>query len=156
MDRKMDTWTIVIGIFTIIGVVVTIALLMKGSIDKKIEEKIRDPNFVKQLADEVRLPFVIFDENNKILADYGAYQYLNRIDVLRNEKKQLTAIRITPKQFMNGAPIIENINGNLYFYEPERADGIDWLIKIDSNAGAFFADESYKEPINKFKLTIIR
>ena len=92
----MDTWTIVIGIFTIIGVVVTIALLMKGSIDKKIEEKIRDPNFVKQLADEVRLPFVIFDENNKILADYGAYQYLNRIDVLRNEKKQLTAIRITP------------------------------------------------------------
>ena len=96
MDRKMDTWTIVIGIFTIIGVVVTIALLMKGSIDKKIEEKIRDPNFVKQLADEVRLPFVIFDENNKILADYGAYQYLNRIDVLRNEKKQLTAIRITP------------------------------------------------------------
>lgn len=151
----MDTWTIVIGIFTIIGVIVTIALLLMGSIDRKIEEKLREPSFIKKLADEVRLPFLIFDENNKILADYGAYQYLNKIDVLRNEKRELTSIRITPKQFMNAAPIIENINGDLDFSEPERAEEIDWLIIINPGT-AFLALESHKEPIKKFKLTIIK
>jgi hypothetical protein len=60
MEKKMDAWTIVIGIFTIIGVIVTIALLLMGSIDSKIDEKLRDPSFIKKLADEVRLPFLNF------------------------------------------------------------------------------------------------
>lgn len=151
----MDTWTIVVGIFTIIGVVVTTALFMMSNIDKKIEEKINNPKFIKKLAEEVKLPFVIFDENNKILADYGAYQYLDRIDTQKKDG-ELIAIRITPKQFMNTAPIIENMNGYLDFFEAERADQIDWLFKIDLRTGDIIVTESYKEPINKFKLTIIK
>jgi hypothetical protein len=155
MDRKMDAWTILAAIVTILGFLVMLALLLIGSIDRKFDEKVRDPNFIRKVADEVRLPFVIFDENNKILADSGAYQYLNKINVLRNEKNEVTAIRITPKQFMNAAPIIENINGDLDFSEPERAEEIDWLIRIKPGR-ALLALESSQEPIKKFKLTIIR
>jgi len=151
----MDTWTIVIGIFTIIGVIVTITLLMKSSIDRKIEEKLREPSFIKKLADQVKLPFLIFDENKKILADYDAYKYLKKIDVLRNEKGVLTSIRITPKQFMNAAPIIKNINGDLNLSEPERAEEIDWVIHVKPGP-ALLALESHKEPIKKFKLTILK
>jgi hypothetical protein len=64
MDKRMDTLTVLVGIFSIIGVIVTIFLLMKGSIDEKIEEEVNDPVFIKKLANQVRLPFVIFDKNN--------------------------------------------------------------------------------------------
>ena len=61
---------------------------MQSRIDKKIDDKINNPNFIKKLANEARLPFLIFDENNKILADYGAYQYLKKIVLLKNERNE--------------------------------------------------------------------
>jgi hypothetical protein len=89
------------------------------------------------------------------LADYGAYQYLSKIGVSRNEKKELAAIIVTPKHFMNTGPIIEHINGNLDFAEPERGEEINWIVRINPGR-AFLALESSKEPINKFKLTVIK
>lgn len=155
MGKQMDTWTIVIGLFTIIGVIVTISLLIAGNIDRKIEEKINDPSFIRKLANEVKLPFLIFDETNKIIADYGAYEYLEKITVIKNKKDDLEAIRITPKHFMNSAPIIENINGDLNLSEPERTGEIDWLISINPGP-ARLALESHVEPVKKFKLTILK
>jgi len=145
----------VIGIFTVIGIIVTITLLITGRIDKKIEDKIKDPIFIRKLADEVKLPFLIFDEKNTIIADYGAYEYLEKITVIKNSNNELEAIRITPKHFMNTAPIIENINGDLNLSEPKRTDQIDWLILINPGS-ALLASESHVEPIKKFKLTILK
>jgi len=138
----------------IISLIVTIVLIMQSRIDKKIDDKINDPNFIKKLANEARLPFLIFDENNKILADYGAYQHLTKIIILRNEKNKLIEIRISPKQFMNIAPIIENINGRLDFREPERVEEIDWLIKIVNIS--YIVIKSHEDSLKKFKLTIIK
>lgn len=155
MDKKMnDPWTYVFGFAAIISLIVTIILIMQGRIDKKIDDKLNDPIFIKKLANEVRLPFLIFDENNSILADYSAFQYLIKIAILRNEKNELITIRISPKQFMNIAPIIENINGRLDFREPERIGEIDWLIKI-VNTG-YMLLESHEESLKKFKITIIK
>ena len=157
MDKKMDTITIVVSVFTIIGVVLSTALWMQNRIDRKIEEKIKEPSFVKKIADEVRLPFVIFDDNNRVIADYGAYQYLNEIHVLKDKDKKLTAIEIKPKQFMSTPPIVENINGSLDFFEPERQEQITWKININSiNTDSIITDQNHTEPVYKFKLTIFR
>ena len=149
-----DPWPYVFGFVAVISLIVTIVLIMQSRIDKKIDDKINDPNFIKKLANEARLPFLIFDENNKILADYGAYQYLKKILILNNEKNELIEIRISPKQFMNIAPIIECINGRLDFREPEREGEIDWLIKIVYTS--YLVAESHEESVKKFKLTIIK
>lgn len=156
MDKKMnDPWPYVFGFVAIISLIVTIVLIMQSNIDKKIDDKLNDPKFIKKLANEARLPFLIFDEKNKILADYGAYQYLEKISILNNEKNELIEIRISPKHFMNIAPIIECINGRLVFREPERIDEIDWLIKIIPTT-SYFVAESHEGSVNKFKLTIFK
>ena len=72
----------------------TIILFMQDRIEKKIDNKVNDPIFIRKLADEVRLPFLIIDENNIILADFGAYQYINKIDVLKNEKNEFATGKV--------------------------------------------------------------
>jgi hypothetical protein len=155
MDKQMDTWTIVSVIVTIIGGVVSGALWMAGNIDRKIEQKVNDPNFIKKLADEVKLPFLIFDEDNRVIADYGAYEYLQKISVVKSKQGEVEAIRITPKHFMNTPPILENINGDLNLAEPERADQVDWVISIKPGPARLLL-QSHVEPVKKFKLTILR
>ncbi len=152
----MNTWTYVVGSATIIGLFITIILIIQSSIDKKIDDKVNDPNFIKKLAIEVRLPFLIFDENNRILADFGAYQHLKKVEVKINEKNELVALKISPKHFMNIAPIIENINGNLDLLEPERTEGTDWLIKVISKSYILNESSSNEVSLKKFKLTIIK
>ena len=152
----MSTWPIVVGIFTILGVIVTVLLVFYNSIDSKIEEKLNNPEFIKKVASEIQLPFLIFDENNRILVDNGASALINSI-VVKKEKGEVISIIISPKEFIQIPPIIENINSNLDFFEPERINQIDLMYKVNSEVGGgFLVDESYKEPIKKFKLTFLK
>lgn len=151
----MNTWAIVVGIFTIIGVIVTVLLIFYNSIDSKIDEKLRNPEFVKKVASEMQLPFLIFDENNRILFDNEASVLIRSIDV-KKEKVEVISIVISPKNFMQIPPLIENINSNLDFYETERINKIDLIYKVNKEVGGgFLVDNTYKEPIKKFKLTFL-
>jgi len=151
----MNTLTIVVGLFTIIGVMITVLLLLYNSINSRIEEKINDPNFVKKVASEIQLPFLIFDESERIIYDNNAYNLINSIKV-EKDKKEIVSITIFPKAFMQIPPIIENMNSHLDFDEPERVNQIDWRFKVNKEAGGFLVVESHKEPIKKFKLTFIK
>ena len=151
----MNTWTIVVGLFTIIGVIITILLIFYNSINSKIEEKINDPTFIKKVASEIQLPFLIFDENERIVYDNDAYNLINSIKV-QKEKQEIVSITISPKKFMQIPPIIENMNSQLDFDEPERVNQIDWRFKVNIEAGGFIVVESHREPIKKFKLTFIK
>jgi len=84
----MNTLTIVVGLFTILGVIITVLLLFYNSINSKIEDKINDPSFVKKVASEIQLPFFIFDENERIIYDNNAYNLINSIKV-EKEKKEI-------------------------------------------------------------------
>ncbi|MDZ7698525.1 MAG: hypothetical protein U5R49_16895 [Deltaproteobacteria bacterium] len=62
----------------VIGVILSIGSLMfavfvhlNSTIDRKIEKKLNDEVFIRKVANEVRLPFVIFDEGKSIIADIG-------------------------------------------------------------------------------------
>ena len=154
METKMNTLTIVVGLFTIIGVMITVFLHLSNTINSRIEEKIRDPNFIKKVALEIQLPFLIFDENEHIIYDNNAYNLLNSIKVTK-DKKDIVSITILPKTFMQIPPIIENMNSHLNFNEPKPANQIDWEFKV--NIGTVdFVPNNYKEPVKKFKLTFIK
>lgn len=150
----MNTWVIVVGIFTIIGVITTILLIFFNSIDSRIEDKLHDPEFIKKVATEIELPFLVFDENEHVIYDNNAYKLIHSLKV---EKKgdNVTSIIISPKSFMSIPPIIENINFHLDFSEAERINQIDWKYNV-IEAGGYLALESYKEPFKKFKLTFIK
>ena len=152
----MDTWTIIGGLVAVAALLFTIVSYLINSLDSKLEEKISDPNFVKKVAAEVRLPFLIFDENNKVLANVGGFELLESFKVIKNGKGELTEIQITPKTFLSVAPILESIGANINFLEPHREKTIDWHYKVDSGYGGFIVTEEYKEPIKKFRLTIIK
>lgn len=156
MNSKMGTWTIIGAIVTVIALIFTITSSIISSLDKKIEAKISDPNFIKKLAKEIQLPFLVFDENNVVLSDVGGYELLESFEVIKNEKGDISAIRITPKSYLAMAPILENIGTNMNFLEPKRIENISWLFEVDTGYGGFLVTESYKEPIRKFRLTIIK
>jgi hypothetical protein len=156
MENKMNTWAIVVGSFTIIGVIITVLILFYNSINSKIEEKINDPNFVKKVASEIQLPFLIFDESERIIYDNNAYNLINSIKV-EKQKEEIVSITIFPKAFMQIPPIIESVNSDLNFDEPERVNQIDWRFKVNTAGGAaFVVIDSHKKLIKKFKLTLIK
>lgn len=156
MRNRMNTWIIVVGLFSILGVIVTVLLIFNNSIDSKIEKRLNNPEFIKKVASEIQLPFLIFDENNRILFDNEASVLINSIDV-KKEKDGVISIFISPKKFIQIPPIIENINSNLDFYEPERINLIDLIYKVNKEVGGgVIVDETHKESINKFKLTFLK
>lgn len=156
MNIKMGTWTIIGALVAIVALLFTITSYLISSLDKKMEEKISDPNFIKQLAKEIRLPFLIFDENNVVLSDVGGYELLESFEIIKNEKGDISEIRITPKSYLATAPILEIIGTNMNFLEPKRIENISWLFEVDTGYGGFLVTESYKDPIRKFRLTIIK
>jgi len=152
----MDILIVITSVVTLIGGIVTLFLLMRNGIDAKIEERISNPILLEKVAKKAQLPFVVFDENNKVIYDMGAYEYLNKLAVHRDEKGVIKEITISPKRFLTVAPIIECINENIDFYEPERASQIDWVIKINKEGPLYIEAEESKQIIKKFKLTIIK
>jgi hypothetical protein len=155
----MNTLTVIVGVFTIIGIMTTIILLFTGSIDKKIEQRINDPEFIKKVASEVRLPFTIIDENNIIQYDSGALEYIEEIDVELDEEKEIKQIIITPKKYMPIAPLIECINSNFEFAEPEKIPQYSWRY-FEAKTGienlVVKSGEANIPLIRKFKITVIK
>jgi hypothetical protein len=156
MENKKNTLNIVGLLVGIIAGLIAIFLYLSNSINSRIEEKINDPNFVKKVASEIQLPFLIFDESERIIYDNNAYNLINSIKV-EKKKKEIVSITIFPKSFMQVPPIIENMNSDLDFHEPERVNQIDWRFKVNKEASfAKLVTESFKEPIKKFKLTFLK
>jgi hypothetical protein len=58
----MGSGTIISIIVTVFAAVITIFFYMNDSIDKRIEKAINHPDFIKKVAEQTKLPFLIFDE----------------------------------------------------------------------------------------------
>lgn len=79
-------------------------------IDWRIETKIRQENFVKEIADDLR-PFVIFDEEGKILYDEGGMNYVKNIQVLPGKDGvEPEKIVISPLKPLRRDPILHSLN----------------------------------------------
>jgi len=116
-------------VVTILAAVFTMFTYFTNSIEAKIEGKLKDPVFLRQIVSRIRLPFIIFDENESILVDTGAMKYIDAIEVIRDKDNDIRDIKISPKTFMALTPIIESLNSEIEFLNPERGKKFDLIYK---------------------------
>jgi hypothetical protein len=121
----------------VIAVVFSIGVYFNGSVNDKINDRFNDPRFVKQVAEQIRLPFIIFDERGTYICDTGSSKYIASIHIIpcpksvsssnltippcdQQNMKEIREIIITSNIFLVTPPILQNLNGQLQFYEPVR------------------------------------
>jgi hypothetical protein len=149
-------------ILTIIGVMIAASVLMftiyinlDSKIDKKVEEKFKDPVFINKLAEEIKFPFVIFDEDNSVVVDTGAMSIIEKITINKKDGKQISDIIITPKKYLAIAPILESLDPDIAFLDPIRGNKFDFIYKKLEVATAFANTYTTKPPKSKFRIQVI-
>ena len=149
-------WTIIGVIIAALGVILAIVTGITKDIDKKMERQINNPAFIKKVAEQVRLPFIIFDENERFLHDSGGTKYVESIKITRKENKveDIDEIIVVCKEFLDSAPILQSIDGTIQFHDAERADQKSWKFKA-FHASALLLESSETKPPERFKLEFI-
>jgi hypothetical protein len=127
-------------------------------VDNRIERAINHPDFLKKVADEIRIPFLIFDEKGTFhTVSGGATIYIDKIEPFQ-EKKRFSGFIVYPKEFLQNPPILQSINNDFQFTAPKRINTKDWKYRIPEFHGSeWVSPGQYDEPPAKlFKLEIIR
>jgi len=129
-----DIWN---SIKRMVNAVTTISILLGALfgaskyIDWRVTQKLKDPNVLCELASRVR-PSVVFDAEDKILADLGGLNYIDRVHVERTTNLMPVRIILTPKHFLAQAPLLTSLDAvELSGAEqPVRGPGITWVYNI--------------------------
>jgi len=135
-------------ILTVISLILGLFLGVIGLesyIDGRIDKKIEDPNYLNRIATKLR-PSIIFDSYGSIIADQGGMEYIDNIQVTRNnEDPKFTAksIIITPKDFLAQQPLLTSLDQNNYSIIAKRGKKYDWnynlsLISWTENTSSVF------------------
>ena len=152
----MEAWTIIGVLIGVLAFLFAIFIHVNRSIDKKIETKFNNPEFLRKVANIARLPFVIFDEDESIIIDTGAMNYIEKIEVKKGQRQQVSEIIVSPKKYMPVAPILESLDIEIEFDEPTRGQEFDLVYKTVEIATAFAKTyASGKRPKRRFRLQII-
>ena len=149
-------WTVVGVLIAAIGTIIAIVTGVTSDINKRIEAQLRNPEFVKKVAEQVRLPFIIFDENNTELVNSGGEDYVVNFKVNVDDDGEFKDIMVTTKVFLNIPPMLQNLDGKIQFYNPERIGQRDW--KFRAFYHRYVIDEynaNKKPPPMRFRLDII-
>lgn len=134
----MDIQSVVkIGVVIIATIAAIIAIIgaFYGAlffIDKRIESRIRDDSFIRELASALR-PSVIVDNHGSILVDQGAMRYIEAIDVELNKEQMPYPKRIIvhPKQHLSYAPLLTTLDVDLANISSIRGKKFDWIYTIE-------------------------
>lgn len=148
-------WTFIGIAIAAIGTILAIVTGLTSSIDKKIKNQINNPDYIRKVAEQVRLPFIIFDENERFLNVSSAEDYVEKIKVLKNEENDVDAIIIVCKRFLDSAPILQSIDGKIQFHDPERVEQKSWKFKAFEYSYLVLESTKGSKPPNRFKLEII-
>ena len=152
----MQPWAVISVVVGIIALMFAVFIQLNSSIEKKIENKLNDPEFIRKVAQIVRLPFVIFDEDEAIIIDTGAMNHIKQIEVIKGPRQQVSEIIVSPKKYMPVSPILESLDIEVEFDEPTRGQKFDLVYKtveIDTAFAKTYA--SGKPPKRRFRLQII-
>jgi hypothetical protein len=151
----MNPWSIVSTIVGILALIFAAFIHFNSSIDKKIENKFKDPEFISKVADEVKLPFVIFDENNTIVVDNGAMNIIDKISINKKDHGDISEIIITPKKYLAIAPILESLDPKIEFQDPIRGNKFDFIYKKAYKAIVWTNTYASTPPKSKFRIQVI-
>lgn len=151
-DKKQITvWGIILGIGVVLGVFGSV-FLIEDRIEKRIADKLKDPDILRQIAYLIR-PSLTFDQKGTIRTDGGAGQFIEKIKVEMGEADP-NKIWITPTEHLNTAPILECINYN-FDVTSKRVNKSDWLYEL-SSPDYLICSESPKKKEWIFRLEVIR
>ena len=126
--------SLVMAILTAAGLIFGLAVAVPRFVDSRVESKIHDEQFIRQVASQVR-PFVIFDDKGSILVDGGACESLEHIDVSTGKPEGTTSVKIvvTPKYHLPYAPLVEKLGAGRFIHSPEtkRGPGHQWIYDFE-------------------------
>ena len=106
---------------TVAGIVLANLFALNQMIDEKVTAKLDSPEFLRKVVENIQPHFFIFDENEEILIKSKSivkYVDLNGLDIVK-EGKNLRAIRIKTKEFIDFPPILTSLDEDVYFNKPE-------------------------------------
>jgi hypothetical protein len=151
--------TITIG-GTILAMIIAI-LYLQADIKTQIDEQLNNPLILEKIAKQIKPPFLIFDENERVIYNDGGEEYidLDNIKIKFDKRmKMIEAIIITTKKFLNIAPILSSIDSGVYVHDAERIDIYTWeyrIVKIDVEY-SIRSNKNMKIPAGRYRLEIIR
>ena len=114
-----------------------IFFVVDAYINSQIEKKISDPAFMREIREEL-MPFVIFDDKGRILADSGGMKFLKEdgIQVISHDAGVGVGvpakILISPKEFLPIAPLLTSLDADRVDIEEQRGQGFDWEYTLTS------------------------
>ena len=148
-------WTFIGIALAAIGAILAIISGITSNIDKKIEQQIKNPDFIKKVAEQVRLPFIIFDENERFLNDSGGTEYVEHIKITKKGNKDIDEIIVVCTKFLDSSPILQSIDEKIQFHDPERVDQKSWKFKAFQCDYIIAESSQGAKPPGRFKLEFI-
>ncbi len=122
-------------------------------VDMRIEDKINDPRFINKMTQNIR-PSAVFDENDSILADMGAMQFINDIKVKKRGNDQIE-ITISPKAFLGIAPILSSIDSDYIVGVPKRGAKFDWVYRLN-RAVQWVSGKAEIVGLHRFRIEVVK
>lgn len=157
----MGPGTIISIIVAVSGCVLAIFFYMNDSLDKRIEKAINSPEFIGKVAEQTKLPFLIFNEAGTFHSETaGASSLIEKIEPFKekdsNGNERLAGFIVYPKKFFNSPPILQAINNNTVFSNPQKINKFDWKFRILEWHGSAWGGTYDEPPARLFKLEIIQ
>ena len=142
----------------IIGAIVVIAVLigaiygLNSYIETKIDKITNDEQFINKISSRIR-PYIIFDSKETILLDTGGLQFLEKIKVVPgDDNTKPPKIIVTPKKYMDHAPLLTCLKLVHMVLSVERGKNLDWEYTL----GNFIETKPPRVlPVEQFRLEII-
>ena len=142
----------------IIGAIVVIAVLigaiygLNSYIETKIDKITNDEQFINKISSRIR-PYIIFDSKETILLDMGGLQFLEKIKVVPgDDNTKPPKIIVTPKKYMDHAPLLTCLKLVHMVLSVERGKNLDWEYTL----GNFIETKPPRVlPVEQFRLEII-
>lgn len=123
-----------------------------GYMDYRIDNRIKNPDFLREIARRIR-PSLVLNDKGSIIADMGAVQYINDIKVLKGEKGKIQII-IIPNEYFGIEPVLEALDAE-YAIHAERGSKFSWIFKLYA-IQQIVAESSPQRDIERFRLELIR
>jgi len=128
---------------------------LRSYIVSVVEDRMKEPEFVLRVAEEIKKPTAIFDQNESILVDGGAMNYIKSIKVHMGDGNEPERIVVSPNIHLQVAPLLESLDVDFYI-EAKRGEKFDWVYTLGSVI-RIVSESSADPPTEKrFRLEIFR
>ena len=104
---------------------VAIIAFFNSSIDKKIDDRLSDEKFQREIAEMMKTPYLIVTQSGTILQDDGGCALIDSVHfeyVETDNYDDHVVAKIFPKAFLPNPPTITCLTGTVNFREPIRTN----------------------------------